>query len=63
MNSDKNSGKHNSNEPHSFMAWGCLAGAILGVGVGLFAGHAVFWAIVAGTVGLMAGAVIDRSRR
>ena len=45
------------------MAWGCLAGALLGVGVGLFAGHAVFWAILVGSVGLMIGAVIDRSRR
>lgn len=61
--SQKNSGKNEPNEPHSFMAWGGVIGGVAGAILGGFIGHWVVWAIFIGTAGLSVGALIDRSRR
>lgn len=61
--SAKTPDKKPADSESAFIAWGCLAGGLLGAIVGLFAGHWVLWAIFIGVIGLTVGALIDRSRR
>ncbi|HWL14864.1 MAG TPA: hypothetical protein VNR00_04605 [Opitutus sp.] len=63
MDTQKNS--QNNNAPHDRSAvagWGALAGVVAGLIVGLIAGHWFFWTLAVGSVGLVVGGLIDRSR-
>lgn len=46
----------------SFATWGGLIGGGIGVIAGLLTSNWVIWAVGIGTVGYIAGALIDRSR-
>ncbi|PTX91536.1 hypothetical protein [Opitutus sp. ER46] len=52
-----------SHEEHAMIGWGTLAGIVVGLGIGLFVGHWLVWAIFLGVAGMTVGALIDRSRR
>ena len=45
------------------MAWGAVAGGLLGVVIGRFTDHWFVTAIALGGLGLIIGALIDRGRR
>jgi hypothetical protein len=47
----------------SYIAWGCTAGAGLGLAVGQFIGHWLAWMIMVGSLGMVVGGLIERSRR
>jgi hypothetical protein len=62
--SNKSAGKNPpANEPTAYSVWGTLAGAIVGLIIGLATNHWLAWSLMVGTVGLTIGALIDRSRR
>jgi divalent metal cation (Fe/Co/Zn/Cd) transporter len=61
--SDKNRNGTPAPEGPEFIAWGTLAGALVGAGLGIFIGHWLAWAVMLAVVGWLVGAVIDRTRR
>lgn len=65
MNSSKKDTKNSSPENNgAFAAWGAVIGAALGALAGYIAHwHWLFAAAIAGSLGLLVGALIDRSRR
>ena len=62
MKTSKNSSPSSTNEPTSFIGWGTLIGAGLGLGIGLFTRHWIQWTLAIGILGWLVGALIDRSR-
>lgn len=46
----------------AFAAWGGLIGGAIGLVAGLVTSNWFIWAVGIGTVGYIAGALIDRSR-
>lgn len=49
--------------PTAYGAWGALAGAAIGLIVGLCTRHWLAWALLIGSIGMVIGGLVDRSRR
>lgn len=63
MSSPKNAPDHPPGHDSALTAWGTLAGAGVGAVIGLCTGHWLVWAVIVGAVGMIAGGLVDRSRR
>ena len=54
---------NNRHDAMAFAAWGGLIGGAIGLVAGLVTSNWFIWAVGIGTVGYIAGALIDSSRR
>lgn len=50
-------------EPNALTGWFCIGGGVGGAAIGAFFHHWVIGAIIGGSIGMVVGAVLDRSRR
>lgn len=64
MNDSKLPSSRNASADHSaFTGWGLILGIAAGIIVGLLRHQVVLYILVAGTLGLVVGAILDRRRR